>query len=59
MTRDEMLTNVIRKWGFEHPFTIRFARYCETLRCDFAVEKVYQWTMALSVEVWGLIEDTP
>ncbi len=24
-TRDEMLTNIIRKWGFEHNFTIDFA----------------------------------
>ena len=24
-TRDEMLTNIIRKWGFEHKFTIDFA----------------------------------
>ena len=24
-TKDEMLTNIIRKWGFEHEFTIDFA----------------------------------
>ena len=30
MTREEMLTKVIRKWGFEHENTIWFANCMET-----------------------------
>ena len=30
MTREEMLTRVIRKWGFEHENTIWFAKCMET-----------------------------
>lgn len=26
---EEMIDNVIRKWGFEHPITIEFCRLCE------------------------------
>lgn len=47
-----MLTAVIHKWGFEHKFTIRFAKACEDFVYDFALEALYKWTMALSVEVW-------
>jgi len=52
MTRDEMLTEVIRKWGFEHEFTIRFATACEKWHTEKAVELLYRWTMALDPEVW-------
>ena len=52
MTRDEMLTEAIRKWGFEHEFTIRFARACENWHTDSAVEWLFRWTMALSPEIW-------
>ena len=30
MTREEMLTAVIRKWGFEHSNTIWFAKHMKT-----------------------------
>lgn len=30
MTREEMLTEVIRKWGFENENTIWFAKHMET-----------------------------
>lgn len=29
MTREKMLDNIIRKWGFEHTFTIIFATIIE------------------------------
>lgn len=29
MTREEMLDNIIKKWGFEHTFTIDFATVME------------------------------
>ena len=53
MTRDEMLTAVIRKWGFEHRFTIRFAKACEDFTCEEALTALFRWTMGLSVEVFG------
>lgn len=31
MTKEEMLTLVIRRWGFEHPYTIDFAESMEWL----------------------------
>lgn len=52
MTRDEMLTKVINKWGFEHEFTIRFANACEKFHSETAVQMLYNWTMALDPEVW-------
>ena len=52
MTREEMLTNVIRKWGFEHEYTIRFATACEKWVSDDTVAMFYFWTMALIIEVW-------
>lgn len=53
MTREEMLTNVTRKWGFEHKFTIRFAKACESYYCDFTVGVLYRWLMSLDLEVWA------
>ena len=29
MTREKMLDNIIRKYGFEHPFTVNFATLME------------------------------
>lgn len=29
MTRDEMMNNVIRKYGFEHPWVIQFCKFCD------------------------------
>ncbi len=52
MTRNEMLTKVIRKWGFEHKFTIRFANACEQFHSEVAVQTLYRWTMTLDPEVW-------
>ncbi|MDV3428240.1 MAG: hypothetical protein LIR50_14680 [Bacillota bacterium] len=52
MTRDEMLTEVIRKWGFEHEFTIRFAKACDKWVTDKAVELLFKWTMALDPMAW-------
>lgn len=52
MTRDEMLTTVICKWGFEHPYTIRFARACEQWHTNTAVELLFRWTMSLHGEAW-------
>ena len=44
MTREEMLTEVIRKYGFEAPETIRFASYLERFHED-AIMVAYQWLM--------------
>lgn len=32
MTREKMIEDVIRKFGFEHKATIRFCRMCENLK---------------------------
>lgn len=41
MTREEMLTNIIRKFGFEHQNTIHFARLCETCRSEKSLRVAY------------------
>lgn len=45
MTREEMLTDVIHKFGFEAQETVRFARTCETAS-QMAVEIFYSVLMA-------------
>ena len=40
MTIEEMLTDIIHIYGFEHPVTIRFARYCEKF-CYRTIEIAY------------------
>lgn len=52
MTREEMLTDVIRKWGFEHRVTIRFANACEKYKTERAVKLLYRWSMAINPEIW-------
>ena len=41
MTREEMLTNIIRKFGFEHQNTIHFAYMCETCRSEKSLQVAY------------------
>jgi hypothetical protein len=38
--------------GFEHEFTIRFAKACEEWATDKAVELLFKWTMALDPMAW-------
>ena len=43
LTVEEMQTNIIRRYGFEHPTTIRFFQYCEKetdLKC---IQLVYEF----------------
>lgn len=48
MTREEMLTNIIRKWGFEHSFTIDFANVMEDkLFTDGMIKDLYKGLMDL------------
>lgn len=52
-TREEMLTEVIRRYGHEDPRTIEFARKCETypegnfnddrLECEIDKMKTMEW----------------
>lgn len=44
MTREEMLTEVIRKWGFEHEETIWFAKHMET-DTDEEIEAAFEVAM--------------
>lgn len=43
MTREEMLTNVIRIFGFEHENTIRFARAVERFYNDEVLIRYYYY----------------
>ena len=49
MTRDEMIDNVIRKFGHESHQAIEFCRFCETYNQstsdDIAVETLYNRIM--------------
>lgn len=46
MTLNEMKTNVIRKWGFEHPATIYFFDCLELADTDqFLTEISYEFAM--------------
>ena len=45
MTRKEMMNEVIRKFGFEAPETIRFCTYCEEFQSDKVITVAYLWLM--------------
>lgn len=46
MTQNEMKTNVIRKWGFEHPATIYFFKCLELDDSDkWLTEISYEFAM--------------
>ena len=48
MTREKMLDNIIRKWGFEHTFTINFAIIIEDKNfTDKMVADLYKGLMDL------------
>lgn len=48
MTREEMLNDIICKYGFEAPETIRFARVCEK-PSEMDVEILYGALMAMDM----------
>ena len=50
MTREEMINNVIRRFGFEAPETIRFCTYCEKFRSDEVIAVTYMWFMNRSAK---------
>ena len=37
ITREEMMNDVIRRYGFEHPWVVKFCEFCDT----WENEKVY------------------
>ena len=41
MSREKMMDNVIKKFGFEHDFTIWFCKLCEKEISDIQVRKFY------------------
>lgn len=43
LTIEEMQTNIIRKYGFEHLTTIRFFQYCEKETDLECVRMVYEF----------------
>lgn len=45
MTRDEMLDNVIKRYGFEDKITLQFAEIAETWLSDEAVQNMYEIAM--------------
>lgn len=42
MTREEMFTKIIRKYGYEHPHTIAFFKLSET-HSDIELEKILEF----------------
>lgn len=51
MTREEMVNEVIRKYGFENNITITFCAIVEEWASDFAVEQMFIVAMANGYEV--------
>ena len=43
LTVEEMQTNIIRRYGFEHPTTIRFFQYCEKEADLECIQLVYEF----------------
>ena len=43
--REEMIDNVIRRYGFEARETINFARVCEQSINDNSIKRVYDYLM--------------
>ena len=43
LTVEEMQTNIIRRYGFEHPTTIRFFQYCEKESDLGCIQLVYEF----------------
>ena len=43
LTVEEMQTNIIRRYGFEHPTTIRFFQYCEKETDLGCIKLVYEF----------------
>ena len=50
MSRDEMMTQVIRKYGFEHEETIRFAQAVMDQMDRTALEDLFKEVMANPIE---------
>jgi len=48
MTKDEMLTKIIYKFGFENPYTIMFAEYLE--QNNKKAEDIFEFLMKKSIE---------
>ena len=51
MTRDEMMDEVMRKYGFENDIALTFCRIAETWESDLAVEEMFVITMAHGYEI--------
>lgn len=45
MTINEMKTNVIRTWGFEHPATLYFFGECERITDQLILEIAFEFAM--------------
>lgn len=45
MTREEMMDNVIRKFGFEAEITIQFCTLCEIIDENATVDVAYNYVM--------------
>ena len=51
MTREEMMNEVIRRYGFENNTTLTFCKIAEEWVSDFAVEQMFIVAMACGYEV--------
>ena len=50
MTREEMMNEVIKRFGFEAPETIRFCTYCEEFQSNKVITVAYMWLMNRSAK---------
>ena len=51
MTREQMMDNVCKWWGLEHPYTIGFCRMAEDEDCDDdTVLDHYSALLSMSIE---------
>ena len=51
MIREEMMNEVIRRYGFENNTTLTFCKIAEEWVSDFAVEQMFIIAMTLGYEV--------
>lgn len=50
MTREAMIDEVIKKWGFENEITITFCKIAEELESDYAVQQMFETAMIIESE---------
>lgn len=51
MMREQMMDDVCKRWGLEHPYTVAFCRMAESGNCtDSAMLNYYNLLMNMDIE---------